>query len=101
MSAISRIMDGAVQGRPISASWCRDSASLSSDLFAVRDYKLLDVGKKKSDTPISTGEYVQHYSIRVESSNRGGMPIVKDWGFLMKYGDLNLGGIGWCVAYII
>lgn len=73
--------------------FCKETENLASSLFSPREYKILDV----SDFGESASA-----SVRINSSNRGGSPIVADWSFYMKKGESVIGYIkgGWCLSLI-
>jgi len=57
--------------------WCASSEALASSLYSPRSYEIL------SFTPL--GEMASS-TVRIESSNRGGMAIVQNWSIYLKKG---------------
>lgn len=96
--AFNRILERAVAGGSLQSSWCKKDAILKSDLFAFRTFKVLETGARDQAPPNGQGDWLTLYTARIESSNRGGSPIVKDWHFALKFSELVGGGTGWCVS---
>ena len=63
--------------------WCQSSQDFITRLYAPRNYEILDEIEKNSSA---------RYIVRIESSNKSGMPIVSNWSLLMKEEAGN-----WCV----
>ena len=57
--------------------WCVESELLASSLYSPRSYEILQFR--------STEEAVMA-TARIESSNKGGMPIVQNWNFFLQRG---------------
>ncbi|MEB3279008.1 MAG: hypothetical protein VKK42_08845 [Lyngbya sp.] len=71
--------------------WCKSSESLMSSLFSPRSFQILDVmeyGNSASAT------------VRIDSSNKGGLPITVNWDFYLKKEPSLVEGLpgGWCIA---
>lgn len=84
---LKKILANFVEGKGL--NWC-PNANISS-LFAPRSYKIL--GDNDQDHFIeSSGHWSNIYKVRIESSNKGGSPIIHDWSFFMQNQ-----GSGWCL----
>ena len=76
------------------SSWCKSKEILISTLFSPRAYTILNFNETNNSF---------YASVRIESSNRGGSPIISTWSFYgnkepaMVYAASNH---GWCVAHI-
>ena len=57
--------------------WCAETESSASSLFSPRSYEILS---------FFSSEEIGRATARIESSNKGGMPIVKTWNFYIKRG---------------
>lgn len=66
--------------------WCQSSQELLSSLYAARSYQILD--EFESDSSAS-------YTVRIESSTKGGFPVVSNWSIYMKEESNN-----WCIALL-
>ncbi len=60
--------------------WCQEYLSLESSLFAPRSYEILNV----HTAPNGRGGSV---TARIESSNRGGQPVIANWSFAVMKGQ--------------
>ena len=60
------------------ARWCSEKEILSTSLFSPRSYEIIDF-KETGDTANAT--------VRIESSNKGGMPIIQNWSFFLSTGE--------------
>lgn len=63
------------QGYSGDSYWCASSEILTSSFFAPRSYQILNL----LDSP-----QFADATVRIESSNRGGQPIISDWSFYLK-----------------
>ncbi|KKD35465.1 hypothetical protein [Limnoraphis robusta] len=75
--------------------WCKSSEILSSRLFSPRNFQVLDVNEYDNGNSASA-------TVRIDSSNKGGMPITQNWRFYLdKETDPSaVEGLpgGWCIA---
>lgn len=75
--------------------WCKSSEILSSRLFSPRNFQILDVNEYENGNAASA-------TVRIDSSNKGGMPITQNWRFYLdKETDPSaVEGLpgGWCIA---
>jgi|GEM_PF-5056686 len=83
-------LKSAIKGTPLKSYWCQKYSLLSAELFAPRSYEILN------EEPY--GESLQTFVIRIESSNRGGISIIKDWFFLVDYEKEKS---TWCLAQLM
>lgn len=60
--------------------WCTTSESFQSALFAPRNYRTLNVRLAPNGSSGSV-------TARINSSNKGGQPIITDWVFVVKKGQ--------------
>ena len=60
------------------ASWCASSSELASSLFSPESGKILQIFANGQKASVTT---------RIESSNKGGMPIRHNWEFYLEKGD--------------
>ncbi|WP_223488745.1 hypothetical protein [Pseudomonas sp. A-RE-19] len=95
--ALEEFLDGAVRGGALSVNFCKASRVLATDLFAVRSYEILPAWDLKPR--VVKGVPSASYKVRVNSSNRAGMPISKDWLFMMD-AEMQQGESQWCLGWI-
>lgn len=95
--ALEEFLDGAVRGGALSVKFCKSSRLLAADLFAVRSYEILSAWDLKPR--VVEGVPSSSYNVRVNSSNRAGMPISKDWLFMMN-AEMQQGESQWCLGWI-
>ncbi len=73
--------------------WCSQTKALEESLFSPRKYKIL--GVKKYGIP---GNPSYRFQTTVDSSNRGGIPIVNNWGFYVIKDEKTK---NWCLGDLI
>ena len=72
--------------------WCSQAKALEESLFSPRNYKILSV--KKYGTP---GNPSYRFQTTVDSSNRGGIPIINNWGFYVMKDEKTK---NWCLGFL-
>ncbi len=94
--ALNTYLTDVINGGNLTRYWCKKSQIARSELFSPRSYKILS---EKSKDYYVQNSYYHSYNVRIESSNKGGMPIVKTWSFSMSYNEplVNPGKIDWCI----
>lgn len=101
--ALIEYLESLMDGGSLGTYWCKSSAILRSELFSPRSYTLIgDAGKDLYMEDTVGGAYRNFYKVRIESSNKGGRPIIKDWSIGVEYGEYLYGNraIGWCISSI-
>ncbi|WP_099065892.1 hypothetical protein [Nostoc linckia] len=87
------------EGSDGSDRWCSQSGSLQESLFSPRSYRIL--GVQKHGTAASPS---YRFQTTVESSTRGGSPVINNWGFyVMKEENKTKAKSlpdGWCLGFI-
>jgi hypothetical protein len=76
------------------AMWCKSSEAVITSLFSPRNYEVL------STLP---GDNSFFATVRIESSNRGGSSIIKDWDFAIHKDQAMINSptfYGWCITLI-
>jgi len=82
-----------MRGKSISEYWCPQFSALQSHLFSPRTFQILDESEKRAGN-------MAMYTVRIESSNRGGMPIINNWLFILFYNNKDRENT-WCISKIM
>lgn len=99
IDALKKILDGAIDGKhSLASQWCKASEVLAANLYSPRSYRFL--GDQSADKE-AKGKYLNVFTVRIESSNRSGMAIIKDWMVLISYEERKSGEIGWCLNALL
>jgi len=95
--ALQIYLQSVMNGESLSVFWCEETKILRSELFSPRSFKIL--GVKGTDYYIQ-GSYYNSYDVMIESSNKGGSPIIHTWNMTMKYSELiyRTGSVNWCIS---
>lgn len=96
--SLSKILDYVVQGGYLSSMFCEANRDSAAELFSVSSYIILDL-QEKSIT-VHKGRPIVFYNARIESTNRAGMPIRKDWLIGMAV-EIKNGKSEWCLSTIL
>ena len=77
---LSAELDSAInKGSDIANAWCEEYSSLAVSFYAPTDYKILEMREHEKDDGAGA-------TIRLNSSNKGGSPIVTDWTVFVDEG---------------
>jgi len=99
IDALKKILDDAIDGKHALASqWCKATEALAANLYSPRSYRFL--GDQSVDKEAKE-KYLSVFTVRIESSNRSGMPIIADWMVIIGYEERQSGGIGWCLNALL
>ncbi|WP_293934385.1 hypothetical protein [Iodobacter sp.] len=100
---LQKYLETTIKGEKLSANWCKDSAEYATEFFSPTKFEIL--GKPEADTFYNDkiGAYWNIYSVRVWSSNQGGVAIIKDWKISLKFAEKKYAPedrYQWCLDYI-
>ena len=79
--------------------FCADASGAETSFFAPRSAKILNISDESETVGGGRGIYA---TLRIESSNKGGLPIINDFVFVMAKDSKNAKGLpgNWCIAFI-
>jgi hypothetical protein len=102
-SSLTQYLDTIVKGGKLASNWCKDRTLFATELFTPTKFEIL--GAPSSDTFYSeqSGAYWTNYTVRIWSTNKGGIPIVNDWSISVKYGERQYsspGNLAWCIDFV-
>ncbi len=102
-SSLTKYLDTIVKGGSLGSNWCKDRTQFAAELFTPTKFEILDAPSADNYYNERSGAYWNNYTVRIWSTNRGGIPIVNDWSFSLKYAESQYsspGNLSWCIDFV-
>ena len=95
--AIKRIMDD-LFNNDIPLPWCKKHEMLKVSLYTPLKYELRGKVKEDGEYLPKDNEYTVGYTVRMWTTNQGGIPIIQDRYVILRTQKAEKGETEWCVA---
>ena len=96
---LTLMLNDAIQGQKLSSRFCTDMQPLAKDLYSVKSFQILP----KADNLESfdkNGDRFALYTVRIESSTRGGFAITNNW-YIILGTEFTNNKETWCLRNIL
>lgn len=102
-ASLTSYLDAITKGGKLGSNWCAGQTLFQTEFFAPTKYEILGAPSNDSFYSDRSGAYWTNYTVRLWSSNKGGSPVVKDWGISLKWSEQQYaqpGTLSWCIDYV-